>query len=203
MLLFAYGDPTPFGTVLLVLSMIVYGCAFDFFNISGSVFVEKEVSPAIRASAQGMFLMMTNGFGCILGGLVSGKVVEHYTLNGITDWQTVWLIFAGYSLVLAFAFVALFKYNTYAFQQAPRLSRTNVYAEKSGLPKGNPFFLRLLHNISIQTLNTVCIRFTVNTLQLRREARQQVNTLFQRQEITFATAPPQISPGTTHRTPGG
>lgn len=91
--------------------MIVYGCAFDFFNISGSVFVEKEVRPEIRASAQGMFLMMTNGFGCILGGLVSGKVVEHYTLNGITDWQTVWLIFAGYSLVLAFAFVALFKYK--------------------------------------------------------------------------------------------
>ncbi|MDI5566448.1 MFS transporter, partial [Salmonella enterica subsp. enterica serovar Kentucky] len=109
--LFAYGDPTPFGTVLLVLSMIVYGCAFDFFNISGSVFVEKEVRPEIRASAQGMFLMMTNGFGCILGGIVSGKVVEYYTQNGITDWQTVWLIFAGYSLVLAFAFVALFKYK--------------------------------------------------------------------------------------------
>jgi len=109
--LFAYGDPTPMGTVLLVLSMIVYGCAFDFFNISGSVFVEQEVKPAIRASAQGMFLMMTNGFGCILGGIVSGKVVEHYTLNGITDWQTVWLIFAGYSLVLAFAFVAMFKYK--------------------------------------------------------------------------------------------
>ncbi len=109
--LFAYGDPTPFGTVLLVLSMIVYGCAFDFFNISGSVFVEKEVSPAIRASAQGMFLMMTNGFGCILGGIVSGKVVEMYTQNGITDWQTVWLIFAGYSVVLAFAFMAMFKYK--------------------------------------------------------------------------------------------
>ncbi|WP_313667890.1 nucleoside permease [Atlantibacter sp.] len=109
--LFAYGDPTPMGTVLLVLSMIVYGCAFDFFNVSGSMFVEQEVKPAIRASAQGMFLMMTNGFGCILGGIVSGKVVEQYTLNGITDWQTVWLIFAGYSLVLAFAFVVLFKYK--------------------------------------------------------------------------------------------
>ncbi|MEX5409470.1 MFS transporter [Atlantibacter hermannii] len=109
--LFAYGDPSPMGTVLLVLSMIVYGCAFDFFNVSGSMFVEQEVKPAIRASAQGMFLMMTNGFGCILGGVVSGKVVEHYTLNGITDWQTVWLIFAGYSLVLAFAFVVLFKYK--------------------------------------------------------------------------------------------
>ena len=106
--LFAFGDPTPFGTVLLVLSMIVYGCAFDFFNISGSVFVEKEVRPEIRASAQGM---LTNGFGCILGGMVSGKVVEHFTVEGITDWQSVWLIFAGYSLVLAFAFVALFKYK--------------------------------------------------------------------------------------------
>ena len=109
--LFAYGDPSAFGTVLLVLSMIVYGCAFDFFNISGSVFVEKEVKPEIRASAQGMFLMMTNGFGCILGGMVSGKVVEMYTLDGITDWQSVWLIFAGYSLVLAVAFVGLFKYK--------------------------------------------------------------------------------------------
>ena len=91
--------------------MIVYGCAFDFFNISGSVFVEKEVRPEIRASAQGMFLMMTNGFGCILGGVVSGKVVEMYTTNGITDWQPVWLIFAAYSLVLAIAFIALFKYK--------------------------------------------------------------------------------------------
>ena len=109
--LFAYGDPSAFGTVLLVLSMIVYGCAFDFFNISGSVFVEKEVKPEIRASAQGMFLMMTNGFGCILGGVVSGKVVEMYTTNGITNWQPVWLIFAGYSLVLFFAFIVLFKYK--------------------------------------------------------------------------------------------
>ena len=109
--LFAYGDPTPFGTVLLVLSMIVYGCAFDFFNMSGSVFVEKEVNPAIRASAQGMLLMMTNGFGCILGGMASGKVVEMYTVAGATDWKTVWLIFAGYSVVLAFAFMAMFKYK--------------------------------------------------------------------------------------------
>jgi NHS family nucleoside permease-like MFS transporter len=109
--LFAFGDPTPFGTVLLVLSMIVYGCAFDFFNISGSVFVEKEVNPAIRASAQGMLLMMTNGFGCILGGMASGKVVEMYTVAGVTDWKTVWLIFAGYSVVLFFAFLMMFKYK--------------------------------------------------------------------------------------------
>ncbi len=108
--LFAYGDPTPFGTVLLVLSMIVYGCAFDFFNISGSVFVEKKYA---RKSAPARRDVPDDDQWLRLypGGIVSGKVVEYYTQNGITDWQTVWLIFAGYSLVLAFAFVALFKYK--------------------------------------------------------------------------------------------
>ncbi len=108
--LFAYGDPTPFGTVLLVLSMIVYGCAFDFFNISGSVFVEKKYA---RKSAPARRDVPDDDqrLRLYLGGIVSGKVVEYYTQNGITDWQTVWLIFAGYSLVLAFAFVALFKYK--------------------------------------------------------------------------------------------
>ncbi len=108
--LFAYGDPTPFGTVLLVLSMIVYGCAFDFFNISGSVFVEKKYA---RKSAPARRDVPDDDQRLRLypGGIVSGKVVEYYTQNGITDWQTVWLIFAGYSLVLAFAFVALFKYK--------------------------------------------------------------------------------------------
>ena len=110
--LFAYGDPSPFGTVLLALSMIVYGCAFDFFNISGSVFVDQEVKPAIRASAQGMFLMMSSGLGAILGGLVSGKVVELYShADGATDWRMVWLIFAAYSVLLAFLFSFLFRYH--------------------------------------------------------------------------------------------
>jgi NHS family nucleoside permease-like MFS transporter len=76
--LFAYGDPSAFGTVLLVLSMIVYGCAFDFFNISGSVFVEKEVKPEIRASAQGMFLMMTNGFGAVFGSYIAGWAIDRF-----------------------------------------------------------------------------------------------------------------------------
>ena len=110
--LFAYGDPSPFGTVLLALSMIVYGCAFDFFSISGSVFVDQEVKPAIRASAQGLFLMMSGGVGSILGGLVSGKVVALYSQAGaVTDWRMVWLIFAGYSLLLSIAFCFLFRYR--------------------------------------------------------------------------------------------
>lgn len=109
--LFAYGDPSFIGTLFLILSMIVYGCAFDFFNISGSVFVEQEVDPSIRNSAQGVFLMMANGFGCILGGFVSGKVVDYLTVAGNPEWKTIWLVFAGYSLVLAVIFVMIFKYN--------------------------------------------------------------------------------------------
>ena len=109
--LFAYGDPSVGGTILLILSMVVYGCAFDFFNISGSVFVEKEVDASIRNSAQGVFLMMANGFGCIIGGFVSGKVVDHLTVAGSPEWSTIWLVFAGYSLVLAVVFMMIFKYK--------------------------------------------------------------------------------------------
>ncbi|MCX8701264.1 nucleoside permease [Gilliamella sp. B2840] len=107
--LFAYGDPSPTGFILLLLSMIVYGCAFDFYNISGSMYVEKSVSPSIRNSAQGLFMIMTNGFGAYLGSTISGIVVDHYTINGLIDWRTIWLIFAGYSLLLAVVFMIIFK----------------------------------------------------------------------------------------------
>lgn len=109
--LFAWGDPTPVGFTLLLLSMIVYGCAFDFFNISGSVFVEQEVSADIRASAQGLFMTMVNGFGAYAGAIVSGKVVDIFTTDGVRDWQTIWLIFAAYSLLLAVVFFFLFRYR--------------------------------------------------------------------------------------------
>ena len=110
--LFAYGDPSPFGFVLLLLSMIVYGCAFDFYNISGSMYVEKTVSPNIRNSAQGLFMTMTNGIGAYLGSMGSGLVVDYFKSEAGTDWHTVWLIFAGYSLVLAIIFVLIFKNDT-------------------------------------------------------------------------------------------
>ena len=111
--LFAYGDPSPFGFVLLLLSMIVYGCAFDFYNISGSMYVEKTVSPNIRNSAQGLFMTMTNGIGAYLGSMISGIVVDKFTSNtGVIDWHNVWLVFACYSLVLAVIFVLIFQNDT-------------------------------------------------------------------------------------------
>lgn len=109
--LFGLGNPGS-GISLLILSMIVYGMAFDFFNISGSLFVDKEAKPEIRASAQGLFMLMTNGLGAILGGLFAGKVVDYFSdAAGNKSWQNIWFTFAAYALVIAVLFLALFKYK--------------------------------------------------------------------------------------------
>jgi len=108
--LFAVGNPGS-GLWLLVLSMIIYGMAFDFFNISGSLFVEKEADIRIRASAQGLFMLMTNGIGAFLGNYISGRVVDYFTANGVKDWQSIWFSFAGYALVLGVIFPLVFKYK--------------------------------------------------------------------------------------------
>ena len=108
--LFAYGDPGP-GLWMIVLSCIVYGMAFDFFNISGSLFVEQQADPRIRASAQGLFMLMTNGIGAILGSAVSGWMIDAFftAADGSKDWRAIWITFALYSLAMAIAFVPLFR----------------------------------------------------------------------------------------------
>ena len=108
--LFGIGNPAG-GLGFLVLSMIVYGMAFDFFNISGSLFVEKESPVKIRASAQGLFMLMTNGLGAMIGGWAAGKLVDHFTSNGIKDWPSIWYSFAAYALVLAVIFPFVFRYK--------------------------------------------------------------------------------------------
>jgi len=113
--LFGLGDPGS-GLWMLILSMIVYGMAFDFFNISGSLFVELEAKPAIRASAQGLFFMMTNGLGAIIGGYASGAVVDAFSVyaDGMLvsrEWPDIWFIFAGYALVIGILFALVFKYK--------------------------------------------------------------------------------------------
>lgn len=109
--LFAYGDPSG-GLWMIILSCIVYGMAFDFFNISGSLFIETSTDPSIRSSAQGLFMMMTNGFGAVLGSSVSGFVIDKYfTLNGTKDWYSIWISFAIYALFIAIAFAFLFKHK--------------------------------------------------------------------------------------------
>jgi MFS transporter, NHS family, xanthosine permease len=108
--LFAVGNPGR-GFILLVLSMIIYGMAFDFFNITGSIFVEKEADVNIRASAQGLFMMMANGVGAFLGGTLSGWVVDYFTMNGVKNWPYIWFTFAAYMLILGTLFPIFFKYK--------------------------------------------------------------------------------------------
>lgn len=119
---FGLGNPGN-GVLLLIFSMLVYGVAFDFFNVSGSLFVDKETPHHIRASAQGMFMLMTNGIGATVGTLGAQWVVNKFTtwqdvvVNGQTkslmigDWQSVWFIFAGYALLIALLFALVFRYK--------------------------------------------------------------------------------------------
>ncbi len=110
--LFGYGNPAA-GLWMIVLSCIIYGMAFDFFNISGSLFVEQQSSPNIRASAQGLFMMMTNGFGAFLGSRLSGIIIDKYFIleGGAFDWKGIWMSFAAYSLVVAVLFAIFFKHK--------------------------------------------------------------------------------------------
>ena len=110
--LFAYGDPGT-GLWMIILSGIVYGMAFDFFNISGSLFIETETDSKMRGSAQGLFMMMTNGFGVMIGALGSGIIIDKFYVlsNGTWDWHNIWIGFAAYSLIVAFLFIFLFKHK--------------------------------------------------------------------------------------------
>ena len=116
---FGIGNPMFPGVTLFILSCIVYGVAFDFFNVSGGLFVDKECDESVRASAQGLFMLMTNGLGATIGTLLAGEVGNHYCQGSapdasgqsylLGDWQSCWFIFAGYAFVVLLLFAFAFK----------------------------------------------------------------------------------------------
>ncbi len=113
---FGLGGPAFPGVILFILSCLVYGVAFDFFNVSGGLFVNAECSEDIKASAQGLFMLMTNGLGATIGTLLAGEIVNHYcqwTDEGflVGDWQTCWFIFAGFALAVGVSFAMMFKHK--------------------------------------------------------------------------------------------
>ena len=113
--LFGLGNPGA-GVWMFLLSMIVYGVAFDFFNVSGSLFVDKETDESLRSSAQGLFIMMTNGIGATIGTLGAQQVINHFVGDSagvarMEGWSYSWLIFAAYALVVALLFAIVFKYK--------------------------------------------------------------------------------------------
>ena len=113
--LFGLGNPGD-GVWMFILSMIVYGVAFDFFNVSGSLFVDKETDVSVRSSAQGLFIIMTNGFGATIGTLSAQAVVNCFvdfnsTAPQVDGWSKAWFIFAAYALIVAVLFAIVFKYK--------------------------------------------------------------------------------------------
>ena len=110
------GDPGA-GVWLFLLSMVVYGVAFDFFNVSGSLFVDKETDPTIRSSAQGLFMIMTNGIGATLGSLGAQAVINHFVYSEhdvyarLAGWSLSWYLFAAYAAIVAVLFAVLFRYR--------------------------------------------------------------------------------------------
>lgn len=116
--LFAFGNPAG-GLWMIILSCIIYGAAFDFFNISGSLFTETQADPSIRASAQGLFMFMTNGIGAVLGSTISGWMISAYFTAKVGNaevihWQGfdgVWMTFTVYALVVGILFAIMFKHK--------------------------------------------------------------------------------------------
>lgn len=109
--LFSIGNPGS-GFVFIFLSCVVYGLAFDFFNVSGSLFIETNTDNKIRSSAQGLFMLMTNGIGAWLGSKISGWAIDNYfTINQVKVWSQIWISFAIYPLILAILFFILFKHE--------------------------------------------------------------------------------------------
>ncbi|MDE6564737.1 MAG: MFS transporter [Muribaculaceae bacterium] len=114
---FGIGNTSSSGVVFLILSCIVYGVAFDFFNVSGGLYVDMQTNPAQRSSAQGLFMLMTNGIGASVGTFIAGTCVVNKLVNvpgldavqQLEGWRESWFIFAGYALIVAILFIFIFK----------------------------------------------------------------------------------------------
>lgn len=132
---FGLGEPTMPGVLLFFLSCIVYGVAFDFFNVSGGLYVDQHCDASTKASAQGLFMLMTNGLGATIGTLAAGKIVNHFCTweNNylVGDWKTVWLIFAAFALVVAVAFALIFRGDN-----RPKVNVDEVASAHAAEPEG-------------------------------------------------------------------
>ena len=109
---FGIGNPAMPGVIFFILSCVVYGVAFDFFNVSGGIFVDQECEPSVKASAQGLFMMMTNGVGATIGTLAAGEIVNYFcSWEGgflMGDWTTCWFLFSTFALIVGVSFALVF-----------------------------------------------------------------------------------------------
>lgn len=117
--LFGISSPEGIGLFFLICSMIIYGMAFDFYNISGSLFIDKESNASNRNAAQGLFAFTTGGLGPIIGGYVSGFIVDFFTIGTEKNWTAIWFVFTGYSLIISVLFFIVFRENKIQLSNKP------------------------------------------------------------------------------------
>jgi nucleoside transporter len=107
-LFFGYGtaDNTPW---MLYLAILLHGVCYDFFFVSGQIYIDKKAGTAIKAQAQGLITLATYGIGMLLGNLIAGYVKDMNTLSNVTNWTNVWLVPAGIASLVLLLFMFFFK----------------------------------------------------------------------------------------------
>jgi nucleoside transporter len=116
--LFALGDADNL-VWMLYAGIILHGVCFDFIFVTGQIYVDQQAGPKIRAAAQGLFALVTMGFGYFIGGIVSGRVVDAYAVTNGHDWRTIWMVPAIGALAVAIVFALMFKEGGRARAVAP------------------------------------------------------------------------------------
>jgi MFS family permease len=109
---FAFGNSTD-SMWMLWLGILLHGICYDFFFVTGQIYVDRKAPLALRAAAQGLITLITYGAGMLLGSWLSGNVVDHYaqvSAAGLTThlWRSIWLISAGCSAVVLLLFLVTF-----------------------------------------------------------------------------------------------
>ena len=108
--LFAFGDVGELGFMLLI-GIALHGICYDFFFVTGQIYVDKKANKEIRASAQGFITLITYGIGIGLGSIISGKIVDLFTSETIKNWPYIWWTPAIFASVVALLFAITFKEN--------------------------------------------------------------------------------------------
>ena len=109
-ILFAFGNVES-GMWMLYLGIVLHGICYDFFFVTGQIYVDNKAPAHVRAAAQGFLALVTLGLGLFVGSIISGRVVQHYTMSGESahDWHAIWMVPAMMAGIVMILFAVLFK----------------------------------------------------------------------------------------------
>lgn len=109
--LFALGDWET-GAWMLYAGIILHGICYDFFFVTGQIYVDQKADKSIRASAQGFIALLTYGVGLAIGSVLAGATVDHFTIDGVKDWPSIWWVPCIFAAFVALLFHVTFRDDT-------------------------------------------------------------------------------------------